>query len=178
MKRFYIDAEFHESIGTGIVPISFAIVADSGESLYMVNEDFMWGEAREVEADESFHWLTEHVLPHLDDFVPVYRPHAHMGQEVRDFIVRSAGAADAQLWAYHGAYDFVVYSQLFGRMVDIPREIPSFCYELKQLADDLHIVTRPYRAQFGSEHNALADARWAAAYFDHMMGVVAKLSGL
>lgn len=61
-------------------------------------------------------------------------------------------------WGYYADYDWVVFCQLFGRMIDLPRGFPMYCRDIKQLCDDLG--NPPLPKQEKGEHNALEDARW------------------
>lgn len=61
-------------------------------------------------------------------------------------------------WGYYADYDWVVFCQLFGRMIDLPKGFPMYCRDIKQLCDDLG--NPPLPKQEKGEHNALEDARW------------------
>lgn len=39
-------------------------------------------------------------------------------------------------YAYYADYDWVVFTQLFGRMVDLPKGFPRYCIDLKQILDE------------------------------------------
>ncbi len=41
-----------------------------------------------------------------------------------------------ELWAWYAAYDHVALAQLWGAMPALPREIPRYTKELRQLWDD------------------------------------------
>ena len=55
-------------------------------------------------------------------------------------------------------YDWVVFCQLFGTMMDLPKGFPMFCMDIKQLCVEKGNPRLP--EQGNGEHNALADARW------------------
>lgn len=63
-----------------------------------------------------------------------------------------------EFWAYYADYDWVVFCQLFGTMMDLPQGFPMYCKDIKQLCDDLGNPELP-KQEYG-EHNALADAKW------------------
>lgn len=63
-----------------------------------------------------------------------------------------------EFWAYYADYDWVVFCQLFGTMMDLPEGFPMYCRDIKQECDRLGNPKLP--AQGKGEHNALADARW------------------
>jgi len=58
-------------------------------------------------------------------------------------------------------YDWVIFCQIFGRMVDLPNGWPQFCHDVRQLMDEYEIS----KAQLplvdkNAAHDALYDARW------------------
>jgi hypothetical protein len=66
-------------------------------------------------------------------------------------------------YGYYCDYDWVVFCQLFGRMIDLPKGFPMYCIDLKQELDRLGITSEQKQALCPdpvNEHNALADARW------------------
>jgi hypothetical protein len=92
-------------------------------------------------------------------------------------------------YAYFADYDWVAFCWLFGKMLDLPKEFPKYCRDLKQEFDDLILSNLtnlefwkrnqytgcPNNFEHGlnmikkgnpdyprqtNEHNALADARW------------------
>ena len=63
-----------------------------------------------------------------------------------------------EIWAYYADYDWVVFCQLFGTMMDLPDGFPMYCRDLKQECDRLGNPDLPL--QESGEHNALVDARW------------------
>ena len=90
-----------------------------------------------------------------------------------------------EFYAYYADYDWVVFCWLFGRMIDLPKNFPMYCRDLKQLMDDKanDLVNRvcynsgnhtiwdlekgvsELKKDFNypkqeNEHNALADAKW------------------
>src|SRR5690606_11798062 len=63
-----------------------------------------------------------------------------------------------EFWGYYADYDWVVFCQLFGRMMDLPKGFPMYCRDIKQLCDELGNPKLPEQSSI--EHHALADARW------------------
>ena len=61
-------------------------------------------------------------------------------------------------WGYFPAYDWVVFSWLFGDMNELPFHFPQLCLDIKQWAIELGDPELP--RQVGARHHALADARW------------------
>lgn len=64
-----------------------------------------------------------------------------------------------KFWAYFADYDWVVFCWLFGRMIDLPKGFPMFCYDLKQSLEYDSLKKDIIPAAEG-EHNALSDAIW------------------
>lgn len=82
-------------------------------------------------------------------------------------------------YAYYADYDWVVFCQLFGNMMNLPKGFPMFCFDLKQTLNEKVSVFCAKEIQDTSfegavkrikmhkdypkqtnEHNALADAEW------------------
>lgn len=63
-----------------------------------------------------------------------------------------------EFWAYYADYDWVVFCQLFGTMMDLPKGFPMYCRDIKQLCDELGNPKLPEQGK--GEHDALEDARW------------------
>ncbi len=43
-----------------------------------------------------------------------------------------------EFYGYYSAFDYVAFSWLFGRMIDLPNGFPMIIYDLKQLEDDIY----------------------------------------
>jgi hypothetical protein len=72
-----------------------------------------------------------------------------------------------ELWAWYAAYDHVALAQLWGAMPALPREIPRFTKDLRQLWDDRG---RPRLPEAEGRHDALIDARHNLARWNAMAG--------
>ncbi len=148
--RFFIDTEFIESGPMKPIQlISIGIATEAGNDFYAVNADF-----RESDAND---WVRANVLPHL--LPPVHRwPLNIMRERILAFIEKERKGEAPEFWGYYSDYDWVVFCQIFGTMMDLPNGFPMYCRDLKQWADQLDIQTLP--AQSTIEHDALNDARW------------------
>jgi hypothetical protein len=163
--RTYYDLEFLED-GRTIEPISIGMVREDGRELYLINEDAPLYRIMEHP------WLMDNVVPHLpvaihqgkagrrwptwDGSHPdavLLAPHAEIGRLVREFI-GGEDRDDNELWAWYGAYDHVALCQLWGRMIDLPPNVPMFTHDLKQLVGNARVPEQPTGL-----HNALEDAR-------------------
>jgi hypothetical protein len=110
--KYFLDTEFMESgPGEPIHLISIGIVAESGEEYY--------GENANAPLEKANEWVKANVVPYL-----------HQNQEwdrydldsIRCHIVNLVGDDPApEFWGYYADYDWVVFCQIFGTMVDLPK---------------------------------------------------------
>lgn len=151
VTRIVYDTEFIDD-GLTITPLAVAMYRVSdGAELYAVSDDLA-AMARAAEND----WLRENVLRWLPVAVEyssgygALNVHVSWNEEhpdygalrsldeirdmVEDFVLERA---NPQLWAYYGAYDHVLYAQLFGPMVELPDGAPMYTMDIKQLAVEL-----------------------------------------
>lgn len=141
--RIFFDTEFIED-GKTIDLISIGMVREDGRRFYAENSECALGRVDE--------WVKENVIPHL-----VGEKAWMTRAEMREAIVVFAGEKP-EFWAYYADYDWVVFCQLFGRMIDLPEGWPKYCRDLKQLRDEHGNPRVP--GQVSGEHNALQDALW------------------
>lgn len=142
--KFFIDTEFIESgPGHPIELLSIGIVSENGRTFYAANKDANLSRANE--------WVRTNVIPHLGGF----RLHF---DAIRRGILDFVGDSEPEFWGYYSDYDWVVFCQIFGAMIDLPKGWPMFCRDLKQLCADKGNPKLP--EQESVEHNALNDALW------------------
>jgi 3' exoribonuclease, RNase T-like len=157
MMRFFLDTEFMESGHLfPITLLSIGIVAEDGREFYAINREADWTLAND--------WVKENVIPHLrhaNETTPklAYIDIAH---RVAEFV----GSGKPEFWGYYADYDWVVFAQLFGKMIDLPKGWPMYCRDIKQWCDELGNPSLP--AQESTEHDALADARWNKEAFEFL----------
>lgn len=151
--RYFIDTEFMESGHLfPVTLLSVGIVAEDGREFYAVNK----------EADRTLanDWVKENVIPCLGTKNEL--SHVGIGHAIVEFI----GFDKPEFWGYYSDYDWVVFCQLFGKMVDLPKGWPMYCRDLKQWCDS---VGKPQLPQQGKgEHNALADALWNKEVYEFL----------
>jgi hypothetical protein len=170
--RYFLDTEFLDD-GKTIDLISIGIMAEDGRELYACNLDARLDLASRVG------WMKENVLAKLPVFSDkAWMPRMAIARSVVDFMLATKGLDDLsrfaslrapiwlketidgkkpEIWGYYSSYDWVVFCQLFGPMVDLPPQFPKFCRDLKQWSDDLGAPKFPKPE---GAHNALVDARW------------------
>ena len=110
-------------------------------------------------------WVRENVLPHID--FTLSKPRARIRDEILAFMMVPRGGKP-EIWGYFSSYDWVVFCQLFGRMIDLPEGFPMYCRDVKQLCDDVGNPELP--AQTLTVHHALNDARWTREAYLFCMG--------
>jgi hypothetical protein len=156
--KYWFDTEFIED-GKTIELISIGIVCEDGREFYAINKD--------CDLDKANDWVKTNVIPQLgliDNFriephssnkVPVWQSREEIKQNILKFCKPEIGKPE--FWAYYGDYDWVVFCQIFGTMMDLPEHFPMYCKDITHLFDDLG---NPKLPQGQGEHHALADAQW------------------
>src|SRR5439155_11882591 len=149
----FIDTEFIENgRSQPLELISIAIVTKIAD-YYAISSEF-----NEANCNE---FVKKNVLPNLDcenrKFISAIRV------EIKEFIDKYSNGAKPEFWGYYADYDWVVFCQLFGCMIDLPKNWPMYCRDLKQWCDQLG---NPKLVKPDKEHNALADARWNMSVYD------------
>ncbi|MEH2033374.1 MAG: 3'-5' exoribonuclease [Nostoc sp.] len=164
-----MDSEFIED-GSTIELISIGIVAEDGREFYAINWNCDFTKAND--------WVKANVLPHLP-FCPIDRPAKGQGlwqsrSDIKNAIASFVGCEykggksphyalkegiqKPEFWTYYGSYDWVVFCQLFGAMIDLPKGLPMYTNDIKQWCKQLGDPELPKQGK--GEHNALADAHW------------------
>lgn len=145
-KRYFFDTEFAED-GRTIDLISIGVVAEDGREFYAISTEF--------DAEVCNDWVKDNVLPLL----PPRMDGRWMSRaQIRTALLAFVGVDKPEWWAYYADYDWVALCQLFGTMMDLPDGWPMYCRDIKQLCDEQGNPRLPEQA--GTEHDALADARW------------------
>jgi hypothetical protein len=172
MKHF-LDTEFIES-AAGIQLVSIGIVREDGKKFYAESCTF-----DERLADR---WVKENVIAKLkfygqpdeaintcveiDDkngpgvITEVFGTEAYIKERLLDWFF---GGSDPEFYAYFADYDWVLFCRIFGRMIDLPKNFPMFCMDLKQKM--VHCgLSKEWKQKVcpdpEGEHNALVDAEW------------------
>lgn len=159
--RYFYDTEFIED-GRTIELISIGVVAEDGREFYAISTDF--------DPARANLWVAENVLDKLPPRTdPLWRPRAQIREELFVFLTQQQPgmtrreARRPELWAWVGAYDHVVLAQLWGEMANLPREMPRYTRELRQLWELAGCPELP--AEPAGKHDALVDARFNAAKY-------------
>ena len=155
--RWFYDTEFIEGPGREIQLVSLGVVReDGGAQYYAVSTEFDPAAAGE--------WVRRNVLDQLPSpAAKVWRSRAQIRADLERLLL--GDAEPPELWAWYGAYDHVVLCQLWGTMPQLPRRMPRFTRDLRQLWEEVGCPALP--EQRSGQHDALADAqhnrlRWEA----------------
>ena len=155
--RYFYDCEFIED-GRTVDLVSIGMVDEFGREFYAVSTEF--------DDSRAVPWVRRNVLDKLPSPAdPAWRGRATIRDDLADFF--AAGDGDVELWAWYAAYDHVVLAQLWGTMPELPRSIPRFTNELRQLWETAGYPSIPDFA--ADKHHALADARLALARYQAIM---------
>jgi hypothetical protein len=111
------------------------------------------------------------VSPHLGQVPPTDYPFG-LQRKIREFVPPET---KPEFWGYYADYDWVAFCQLFGRMIDLPAGYPTYCRDLKQIADERGVHLSDVVPQ-ETEHHALSDARWNVAAWRYLNALPALLS--
>src|SRR5690348_2245939 len=160
--RYFYDCEFVED-GRLIDLVSIGVVDEHGREFYAVSTEF--------DDRRALPWVRRNVLDRLPSPAdPAWRSRARIRDDLYEFLLAPLGAdpgAELELWAWYAAYDHVALAQLWGSMPALPREIPRFTKDLRQLWDDLG---KPALPTMSGRHDALVDARHNLARWNVMKG--------
>lgn len=179
--RYFYDCEFLEN-GKTIDLISIGIYSEDGREFYAVSDAF---DTMKVATNE---WLMENVMSSIEhkvierripnlEGVPTYLdleitdPALKSRKEIREGILDFVKGTWPELWAWYGAYDHVALCQLFGRMIDLPKNFPMFTMDIKQVQKQLGVLGIEMPTQPEGLHNALADAKFNKTRFDYLLAV-------
>ncbi|MER7005716.1 polyadenylate-specific 3'-exoribonuclease AS [Dactylosporangium sp. NPDC000555] len=160
--RYFYDCEFIED-GRLIDLVSIGVVDERGREYYAVSTEF--------DGSRAVPWVRRNVLDKLPSPADkAWRSRERIRAELLDFLtepLRGGEADELELWAWYAAYDHVALAQLWGSMPTLPREIPRFTKDLRQLWDD---TGRPPLPVAEGRHDALVDARHNLARWRVMHG--------
>ena len=191
--RYFLDTEFIED-GKTIDLISIGIVSEDGREFYAVNEDCDFGKASDwvlenvlkpmglsrAGFNQNPEYLPLGVSSLYHESSSVASCKQAIGIDLMRFLAPNSISTEAkaatrsaeddyrelEFWADYASYDWVAFCQLFGTMMDLPKEFPMYCNDIQQLKRSLDNPGLP--KQDKGEHNALADAKWNLKIFNRL----------
>jgi hypothetical protein len=156
--NYFLDTEFNEHADGRIEMISIALVNDLGRSICFTSSEF------DLAAAKAKPWLVENVLKQLPP-AEVWKTRAEIVAEIKKFI---GNDRKPSIWAWFASYDWVIFCQLFGGMMAIPKGWPQYVMDLKQ--EHALAGKPPLPRQMEGEHDALEDAKWNKVVHEILMG--------
>ena len=184
LKRYFLDTEFIDN-GSSVDLISIGVVCNDGREYYAQSVEFASEMASPWVKEQVFPQLlycsyTTHTSTRAgqrygttllskvyhkqllkEEGCPLHtcawRTRAQIRQELLTFFQPGAGF---ELWGWCSGYDFVVFCQLFGPMMDFPPGYPHYIRDFQYLLDERGISDEEVPPQEAGRHNALADARY------------------
>ncbi len=155
--RYFLDTEFIESgPKKPIQLISIGIVSEDLRELYRISSEF--------NPDDASQWVKDNVLAQLEDYERGTL--SQIADDIKEFCDPDE-FGKPEFWGYYADYDWVVFAQMFGTMMDLPKGFPMYCNDIKQLCFSLGNPKLPQQGK--GEHNALADAGWNKKAFEFLM---------
>lgn len=165
MKRYFLDTEFVED-GSTIMPISLALLREDGYSLYIEFE-------HDEEKARAHAFVRENILPHLSG--KDRRTKEEARRSINEFMgfnkdhpAESKPSKHCEIWAYYAPTDWVVFYQIFGTMMDLPKGCPRFCMDLQQWWVQLGRPEGVKPPQSAKAHHALADTDWNLTLYERL----------
>lgn len=152
--KYALDTEFWErGHRYPIELISIGIKAEDGRGLYLINQEFDW---KRVPKDD---WLVKNVKPNL--ILPGQVSGIATYPQMKQALLKFVGADPTpEFWGYFADYDWSLFCQIFGKMIDLPTGWPQFCWDVNQERISLGLPRHALPVQSTTEHNALNDAAW------------------
>lgn len=150
--KYWLDCEFIED-GKTIDLVSIGIVSEDERYYYAISNEF--------DESKASDWVKENVLTQIKEESYIYKkPRNLIKNEILGFVFNAnyTSSDKPEFWAYYADYDWVCLCQLFGTMMDLPKEFPRYCKDIKQWCDQLGNPRLPEQKE--GNHNALSDARW------------------
>src|SRR5260370_5135562 len=164
MKRYWLDTEFIEDERV-IDLISIGIVCEDGREFYRQSCEFDPSKASDWVVENVLShlglcpWVAVAGNPNdLRKFIArelhvhehgqcldqqrgwvhncPWRDRAHLQYEIKLFLDPDKHGIP-EIWTYYGSYDWVVFCQIFGKMVDLPSGFPMYTRDIKQFCDML-----------------------------------------
>ena len=159
--RYFYDCEFIED-GVLIDLVSIGVVDEYGREFYAISTEF--------DESKAIPWVRRHVLERLPSpSDAAWRSRERIRDDLYAFLTAPVTDGESiELWAWYAAYDHVALAQLWGAMPALPRIIPRYTKELRQLWEDRGRPALPDSVD--RRHHALVDARHNLARFRALTG--------
>lgn len=174
MKIFF-DTEF-TGLHKNTTLVSIGLVSDNGNTFYAECNDF---DAKQI--DE---WITENVIANLrfangyswcpaleDEHFEMKGTRDEVGNALREWLSQFYRNG-CELWSDCLAYDWVLFCDLFGGAMNIPKEVYYIPFDIATLMKSKDVDPDTNREEYagieGKKHNALHDAKVIKACYEKL----------
>jgi hypothetical protein len=159
--RLFFDTEF-TGLHQNTTLISIGIISEDGKA-------YFYAEFDDYDKSQVDDWIKENVMKNLISNKPdvsknlVKGDKAHVKAKLEEFL-NSFEGKQIEMWADVLAYDWVLFCELFGGAMNIPKNIDYSPFELCTLFKAKNVDPDISREEFtgidpgGNKHNALFDA--------------------
>lgn len=174
--RFFIDTEFIEDgktidlISIAVVPAEPPIEREIALPIERWREPFYRCNT-EANLSLASEWVQQNVLPHLPNIAAEYwGTRFSIAQDLLEYVNdRLPQNWKPEFWGYFADYDWVALCQLYGKMIDLPKGLPMYCMDLKQLMVLKGVKKEELPPQSKNSHDALEDALWNRKAFNYLI---------
>lgn len=156
---YCLDTEFIESGHEHPIELlSIGVAASDGRQYY--------AEVLGANTSRASPWVRKNVLPFLGSKAS-RKGLSRTRLQIRDDLLEFC-SGEPVFWGYFADYDWVLFAQLWGAMVDLPSRFPMYCLDLKQLMDQRGVQKQDLPTLKGRAHHALCDAVWVLDALRHL----------
>lgn len=178
IKEYWLRENVLKSIW---IDLEIQFIREYNPVLWIMNQDDDW---KKKIKEEFF------TMPRMKMLVEMYGKHnSQIAEEIKEFCSKhlldssltdkngeviyqmEADATPKEFYGYYADYDWVVFAQLYGRMMNLPDGFPWYCIDLKQqMRDHINFTEKGLKTHEDypkqvNEHNALDDAKWNYALY-------------
>lgn len=166
--KYFLDCEFIED-GNTIDLISIGIISEDNKEYYAINYNCDFTKASPWVKANVLNTLPKKPIPvfyassedfkNSKEYKQGWRTKSLIAKEVIEFIGEDS---NVEFWGEWPSYDWVVFCQLFGTMMDLPYNFPMRCRDVVQYLEDhlgLSQSAWPESLETLGNHNALLGAK-------------------
>lgn len=163
------------------------------EGYFFKNGDYFFGKSKDIPVKGGFNFKT------LKKLISKYgKSNKQIAEEVKDFIDKCEcfkytdkevkGVSDyakskisykPEFYGYYADYDWVVFCWLFGRMIDLPKGLPMFAFDIQQQIEEYKIDKELLLKEVPqiNSHNSLSDAFWNKKAYEWIQNKISNEKG-
>ena len=171
--KYFLDTEFSElGLSHPITLISIGIVSEDNREFYAINVQWY----AQYNRPKASPWVRDNVLSFLPTVHDITTNKQKAWEwtrimsmeDIRNELLAFIGNDTPEFWGYYADYDWVVFCQIFGAMIDLPKGWPMVCMDLKQLCQEKGNPELPSMPNC-LKHHSLYDAREIKYRYDWLV---------